>query len=599
MHGWTNPGDPGAAAEQAHRDATLSHTANGVHAAMFAAAVVAAAAPDDAPDVHACLRAGLAVVPPGSRLAGAVRHAVRLAGAHDDFDTVVDRLHAVHSPAHHWVHAVPNTALIAAALTHADGDFTGSVSRAVSGGWDTDSNGATVGGVAGLLAGSPAALPAHWTAPLKNRLATSVGDFDGTGFDTLAHLTHRETTRPCPSPPPPPPSPLPDRPARPRPRHALRGTARRHHARRLRRRGDQGRAPHPARPLPGTRSLEGRGGPVVEAAGRNKHTITLDLSKPAGRTTLLRLAATADVVVENFRPGTLEKWDLGWDELSAVNPRLVLTRVTGFGQFGPYARRPGFGTLAEAMSGFAAMTGEPDAPPTLPPFGLADSIAALATAYAVMTALAARERTGEGQVVDMAIIEPILTVLGPQPLWYDQLGHVQPRTGNRSQNNAPRNTYRTADGTWVAVSTSAQSVAERVMRLVGRPELIDEPWFATGADRARHADVLDAAVGDWIARHGRADVLAAFEKAEAAVAPVQDVRDVMSDPQYQALDTVTTVDDPELGPLRMQNVLFRLSATPGAIRWAGRPHGADTEEVLTGLGLTPADVKELREEGVV
>ncbi|MCW8120123.1 MULTISPECIES: CaiB/BaiF CoA transferase family protein [Streptomyces violaceoruber group] len=358
---------------------------------------------------------------------------------------------------------------------------------------------------------------------------------------------------------------------------------------------------HPTRPDPSRGHGPSKDGVGLwwKLLGRNKHTITLDLSKPAGRTTLLRLAATADVVVENFRPGTLEKWDLGWDELSAVNPRLVLTRVTGFGQFGPYARRPGFGTLAEAISGFAAMTGEPDAPPTLPPFGLADSIAALATAYAVMTALAARERTGEGQVVDMAIIEPILTVLGPQPLWYDQLGHVQPRTGNRSQNNAPRNTYRTADGTWVAVSTSAQSVAERVMRLVGRPELIDEPWFATGADRARHADVLDAAVGDWIARHGRADVLAAFEKAEAAVAPVQDVRDVMSDPQYQALDTVTTVDDPELGPLRMQNVLFRLSATPGAIRWAGRPHGADTEEVLTGLGLTPADVKELREEGVV
>ncbi|MGC0382005.1 CaiB/BaiF CoA transferase family protein [Streptomyces sp. SAI-129] len=358
---------------------------------------------------------------------------------------------------------------------------------------------------------------------------------------------------------------------------------------------------HPTRPDPSRGHGPSKDGVGLwwKLLGRNKHTITLDLSKPAGRTTLLRLAATADVVVENFRPGTLEKWDLGWDELSAVNPRLVLTRVTGFGQFGPYARRPGFGTLAEAMSGFAAMTGEPDAPPTLPPFGLADSIAALATAYAVMTALAARERTGEGQVVDMAIIEPILTVLGPQPLWYDQLGHVQPRTGNRSQNNAPRNTYRTADGTWVAVSTSAQSVAERVMRLVGRPELIDEPWFATGADRARHADVLDAAVGDWIARHSRADVLAAFEKAEAAVAPVQDVRDVMTDPQYRALDTITTVDDSELGPLRMQNVLFRLSATPGAIRWAGRPHGADTEEVLTGLGLTPADVKELREEGVV
>ncbi|MET7406576.1 ADP-ribosylglycohydrolase family protein [Streptomyces parvulus] len=199
VHGWTNPGDPAAAATQAHRDATLTHTGSGVHAAMFAAAVIAAAA-GGAHDVHACLRTGLAVVPPGSRLAAAVRHAVRLAATHTDFDTVVDALHARHSPAHHWVHAVPNTALIAAALTHADGDFTGSVSRVVSGGWDTDSNGATAGSVAGLLAGSPAALPEHWTGPLKNRLATSVGDFDGTGFDTLAHLTHREATRPCPSP---------------------------------------------------------------------------------------------------------------------------------------------------------------------------------------------------------------------------------------------------------------------------------------------------------------------------------------------------------------------------------------------------------------
>jgi crotonobetainyl-CoA:carnitine CoA-transferase CaiB-like acyl-CoA transferase len=251
------------------------------------------------------------------------------------------------------------------------------------------------------------------------------------------------------------------------------------------------------------------------------------------------------------------------------------------------------------MSGFAAITGEPDAPPVLPPFGLADSIAGLATAYAVMTALAARDRTGEGQVVDMAIIEPILTVLGPQPLWYDQLGHVQPRTGNRSANNAPRNTYRTADGSWVAVSTSAQSVAERVMRLVGRPELIGEPWFGSGADRARHADVLDEAVGAWIARHTREEVIDAFEKAEAAVAPIQDVREVMTDPQYRALDTITTIDDPELGPLRMQNVLFRLSATPGAIRWAGRPHGADTEAILIELGLTETDVTALHEEGAL
>ncbi|MGW0993798.1 CaiB/BaiF CoA transferase family protein [Streptomyces sp. NPDC002523] len=358
---------------------------------------------------------------------------------------------------------------------------------------------------------------------------------------------------------------------------------------------------HPGRPDPSRGHGPAKHGVGLwwKVLGRNKRTVTLDLSKPGGRATLLRLAASADVVIENFRPGTLEKWDLGWAELSAANPRLILARVTAFGQFGPYAHRPGFGTLAEAMSGFAALTGEPDSPPTLPPFGLADSIAALATAYAVLTALAARERTGEGQVVDMAIIEPILAVIGPQPTWYDQLGYVQERTGNRSANNAPRNTYRTADGQWVAVSTSAQSVAERVMRLVGRPELIEEPWFATGAERAAHADVLDAAVGAWVGARTRDEVLAAFDKAEAAVAPVQDVRDVLEDPQYQALDSVTTVDDPELGPLRMQNVLFRLSATPGAIRWAGRPHGADTEAVLTELGLTPAELDALREEGAL
>ncbi|MFD4138008.1 CaiB/BaiF CoA transferase family protein [Streptomyces sp. NPDC058572] len=358
---------------------------------------------------------------------------------------------------------------------------------------------------------------------------------------------------------------------------------------------------HPAKPDPSRGHGPAKDGVGLwwKVLGRNKRTITLDLSTPGGRATLLRLAATADVVVENFRPGTLEKWGLGWEELSHANPRLVLTRVTAFGQFGPYSHRPGFGTLAEAMSGFAAITGEPQGPPTLPPFGLADSIAALATAYAVMTALTARDTTGRGQVVDMAIIEPILAVLGPHPLWYDQLGYLQPRTGNRSRNNAPRNIYRTADGCWLAVSTSAQSIAERVMHLVGRPELIDEPWFGTGTGRAEHADVLDEAVGGWIARQTRTDALAAFDKAEAAIAPVYDIRDVMNDPQFQALDTITEVPDPELGPLRMQNVLFRLSDTPGAIRWAGRPHGADTEEVLAELGLTPADITALRTQGAL
>ncbi|MFF9780411.1 ADP-ribosylglycohydrolase family protein [Streptomyces sp. NPDC013978] len=194
VHGWTNPGDPAAAAEQAHRDATLTHTANGVYAAMFVAATIAEAA-TGTHDIHQCLRTGLTVVPPHSRLARAIHHALRLATEIRDFDTIVDELHATYAD-HHWVHAIPNAALLTAALTHADGDYTASICRAVSGGWDTDSNGATAGSIAGLLTGSPTALPDRWTAPLKNRLATSIADFNGVGFDTLAHLTLRETPHP-------------------------------------------------------------------------------------------------------------------------------------------------------------------------------------------------------------------------------------------------------------------------------------------------------------------------------------------------------------------------------------------------------------------
>ena len=333
--------------------------------------------------------------------------------------------------------------------------------------------------------------------------------------------------------------------------------------------------------------------------GRNKKSITLVLSTPEGQEVFRELAADADVVIENFRPGTLERWGLGPEVLQERNPGLVVARVTGFGQTGPYANRPGFGTLAEAMSGFAAITGEPDGPPTLPPFGLADGITALTTAFAVMTALRARESSGRGQVVDMAIIEPLLTVLGPQLIAYDQLGELQPRHGNRSSNNAPRNTYRCADGQWVAVSTSAQSIAERVMRLVGRPEYIDEPWFAAGSTRAQHADELDEAVGSWIAQRDRDEVVAAFEKAEAAVAPIYTAADVLADPQYAALDSVVTVDDDELGPVRMQNVPFRLSDTPGRVRTSGPPLGAHTAEVLARYGVDADRLAALRANGAV
>ncbi|GAB3445571.1 CoA transferase [Streptomonospora sediminis] len=332
---------------------------------------------------------------------------------------------------------------------------------------------------------------------------------------------------------------------------------------------------------------------------RNKRVTAIDFSTPEGQEVALRLLAEADVLIENFRPGTLERWNLSPERLWEINPRLVIARVTGFGQDGPMSGQPGFGTLAEAMSGFASMTGEPDGPPTLPPLALADGIAALAVSYAVMVAIQAREQTGRGQVVDLAIIEPILTVLGPQITAFHALGTVPQRVGNRSTSNSPRNTYRTRDGRWLAISTSAQSIAERVMRLVGRPEFIDEPWFATGRSRAEHADELDAAVGAWIAERDADEVVAAFEEAQAAVAPVYDVRDIANDPQYAALGSIVRLPDGELGEVAMQNVPFRLSETPGEIRWAGPPLGAHSDEVLGGLGYTPADLARLRESGVI
>ena len=303
-------------------------------------------------------------------------------------------------------------------------------------------------------------------------------------------------------------------------------------------------------------------------------------------------------MLENFRPGTLERWGVGWDELSAVNPRLVLARVSGFGQTGPYAQRPGFGTLAEAMSGFAVLNGDPGAP-LLPPLALADGVTALATAFAIMTALRAREQTGRGQIVDTSLVEPLLTLLGPQLTAFDLLGELQPRTGNRSSHNAPRNLYRTADGSWVAVSSSATSIAARVMELVGRSDLAAEPWFATGSGRAEHVDEIDDAVAVWIGERTRDDVLVAFEVAGCAIAPVYDARDVLADPQLEALGSISTVDDPQLGPLRMPNVISRLSETPGRIRHSGGRHGADTAAVFAELGIKADELAMLRADRVV
>jgi crotonobetainyl-CoA:carnitine CoA-transferase CaiB-like acyl-CoA transferase len=336
---------------------------------------------------------------------------------------------------------------------------------------------------------------------------------------------------------------------------------------------------------------------------RNKRCVTLNLGTAEGQQILRDLVVDADVLVENFRPGVLEKWGLGPEQLHSLNPGLIMLRVTGFGQTGPYARRRAFGTLAEAMSGFAHQTGDEDGPPTLPPFGLADGVTGIAGAFAVMTALyhrATPEGDGRGQVIDLSLLEPLVGILGPGPTAFDQLGAVPGRQGNRSPNNAPRNAYLTRDGRWVAISASATSVAERVMRLVGRPDIVEQPWFASAGERSRNGDLLDDAVAKWIAARPLTEVTEEFERVGAALAPIYDVAQLMNDPHVKARETITTVDDEDLGPVKMQNLMFRMARTPGCIRFPGRRLGQDNDRFYReSLGLDPKHVAALQEKGVL
>jgi crotonobetainyl-CoA:carnitine CoA-transferase CaiB-like acyl-CoA transferase len=333
--------------------------------------------------------------------------------------------------------------------------------------------------------------------------------------------------------------------------------------------------------------------------GRGKYSVTLNLSVPRGQDLFRQLAADADVVVENFRPGTMAKWGLGYDSLSPLNPRLVMAHVSGFGPVGPLAAQPGFGTLAESMSGFAFRNGNAAGPPTLPPFGLADTVTGMALTVAILAALQARNVSGRGQEVDVAIIEPLLTVLEPQLITYDQLGTIMGRVGNRSPVNAPRNMYAAADGRWVAVSTSTQSTADRLLTLVGRPDFLEEAWFHNAEQRALHHVELDAAVGEWVATRQPDEVLAACREVGAPASLIFDVSDIMADPQYEAIGAIATVEDDELGPLRMANTPFRMSDTPTAIRWPGPPLGAHNALIYGRIGLATADVEALAADGVL
>jgi crotonobetainyl-CoA:carnitine CoA-transferase CaiB-like acyl-CoA transferase len=334
---------------------------------------------------------------------------------------------------------------------------------------------------------------------------------------------------------------------------------------------------------------------------RNKRLVSIDLGEPEGAELLKELARDADVLIESFRPGTFERWGLGPEVLHAINPRLVVVRCSGYGQTGPYSPRPGFGTVAESISGFAHINGQPDGPPTLPPFALGDGVASLFGTFGTMFALWHRDvHAAPGQVIDLAIYEPLFWLLGPQSLVYDQLGKVQGRTGSSTDWTAPRNAYCTRDGRWLGLSASSQSIAERVMHLVGHPEVVSEPWFGDHNGRVEHQALLDEHIGRWIAERDYAEVLEAFEAQHAVIGPIYSIADIFDDPQYRARDTITTVEDPKIGTARVQNAIPRLTDTPGRVRHLGGDLGQDNRSVLIGeLGHSEADIERLRQAGVV
>ena len=330
---------------------------------------------------------------------------------------------------------------------------------------------------------------------------------------------------------------------------------------------------------------------------RNKQSIVLNLRQPAAHQALLRLLDTADVFIENFRPGTLETMGLAPDTLLARNPRLIIVRISGFGQTGPYAKQPGFGTLVEAMSGFADRTGFPDREPVLPPLALADMIAGLSGAMATTTALLARERGAPGQVIDLSLLEPLFSTLGPEAAIYRRTGKVKQRVGNGSNTSAPRNIYRCADGGYVALSGSIQAMAKRVFATIGQPGMIEDPRFRTNTDRVRNRALVDDAVGAWFAARPRDEALAAMGAAGVTAGPVYNIADAVADPHFQQRQVILDVEDPELGAIPMHNITPRLSATPGVWRRPAPALGQHTDAILAALGYDPAAITALRAEG--
>ena len=333
---------------------------------------------------------------------------------------------------------------------------------------------------------------------------------------------------------------------------------------------------------------------------RNKKSLGLELRKPAARAILLDLAARAQVFVESFRPGTLEEMGLGPERLFERNPKLVIVRISGWGQSGPYRRRPGFGTLVEGISGFASMNGFADREPVLPPMYMADSYAGLYGATGVMVALREVEvNGGRGQVIDLPLLDPLFTVLGPQAANYRLTREVKPRSGSRSTNSGPRNAYRTSDGRYVALSASTQKMSERVMAAIGRSDLVDDPRFRTNADRVKNAEALDAVIGAIVAQRTQAENVAFFEQAEVTIGPIYDIAQILEDPHFTEREVLADYPDGDMGAYPMHHVVPRLEGTPGSVRTPAPKLGENNREVLAALGIDDARYEAMRREGVV
>jgi crotonobetainyl-CoA:carnitine CoA-transferase CaiB-like acyl-CoA transferase len=332
---------------------------------------------------------------------------------------------------------------------------------------------------------------------------------------------------------------------------------------------------------------------------RNKKSLALNLRPQAGRNTLLDLLAQSHVLIENYRPGTLEEMGLGPDVLHARNPQLIIVRITGFGQDGPYRDRPGFGTLVEAMSGFASKNGFADRPPVLPPLALADMVAGLYGAYAVMIALRVAEHGGKGQVIDLPLLDPIISILGPEAAAYRVSGEKPQRTGSRSLTTSPRNVYATKDGRYIAISASIQAMAERVFRAIGKPEMIEDPRFRTNTDRVRNIDECDGAVAEFIAQRTLDENMAVFQAAEVTANPVYEIDQLIADEHIQARGVIVEAPDDEAGSVLMHNVIPRLSDTPGKLRRPAPTLGQHTREVLGAIGYSVDRVAALESDGVI